>query len=668
MPVTHLTPADAADVASWLLAQPAMDEGAGWKDLTVAEADVTKLEDLAKVYLVRQLTKTNLKNFFDNKKLDDELVADLPTDEKTFIKEYSTKGKHALEMYVGKKGVSRQGCFGCHDIPGYETAKPIGVGLNDWGKKDGSRLAFEDIDNFLEDHFYNVESLVDPDTHKPYGPKEVKEGEGEHAKKIVKLPYEKFFKDATEERFREGYLNQKLLDPRSYDYNRIRAWDDRARMPQFKFARLRKKAGESTADFEARQMKEEAEAREAVMTFILGLVGEAAPDKMQNIPKGDRLAEVKGRQVLENFNCGGCHLIRPGEFKLKYNNALKVLESSAKVDRKADQTFPNHHYWTGTPQANADYVMVHGLVPQPLPVSDDEDEEPKVRLRTMEAVRFQGPDKATHDIPSATLLSLEPKDFVLPAWVAGGSAGRDRQVPGEPQLRRHVRQPARRLPGEERREEVHEGPRFGRFEPGPAVRAAVPRGPRREGEPRLGLQLRPRSVPGPQDDAAPDAEVQPVAGGCPGRGRLLRRRRADPQSEHRPHLPLRARRRERRLSQGEVGRVRGPSQGDEPRQGNAVRAPDQGADAGVEVRARRLREAEEGRRIELRQARSEAQGGDEQGEGRQGGPRRGQEEQEGRGGGPEEVRRGEVGPRRRDPALGRLGSRDQRLDRQDRRK
>jgi cytochrome c2 len=421
MPVTHLTPADAADVAAWLLAQPAMDQGSGWKDLTVAEPDITKLEDLAKVYLVRQLTKTNLKAFFDNKKLDDELVADLPVDEKTFIKDYSVKGKHALEMYVGKKGVGRQGCYGCHDIPGYETAKPIGVGLNDWGKKDASRLAYEDIDNFLEDHFYAVETLVNPDTKKPYGPREKTEGEGPDAKKVVKLPYEKFYKDAVEERFREGYLNQKLLDPRSYDYNRIRAWDDRARMPQFRFSRIRKNAGESAADFHARQMKEEAEAREAVMTFILGLVGEAAPDKMRNIPKGDRLAEVKGRQVLETFNCGGCHLIRPGEFKLKYDRVVPVLTSAAKVDRKADQTFPNHHLWTGTPQPNADYVKVHGLLPQPLFVSDDEDEEPKVRLRTMEAVRFQDLDKATHDIPAETLLSLEPKDFVLPSSIASAS-------------------------------------------------------------------------------------------------------------------------------------------------------------------------------------------------------------------------------------------------------
>src|SRR5262249_44974483 len=37
MPITHLTNKDAADVAAWLLAQPAADEGAEWKGLAVRE-------------------------------------------------------------------------------------------------------------------------------------------------------------------------------------------------------------------------------------------------------------------------------------------------------------------------------------------------------------------------------------------------------------------------------------------------------------------------------------------------------------------------------------------------------------------------------------------------------------------------------------------------------
>src|SRR6185437_13167989 len=63
-----------------------------------------------------------------------------------------------LLWYVGKKAIGRQGCYACHDIPGFETAKPIGVALNDWGKKDPERLAFEDAETFARTHFNIVPS------------------------------------------------------------------------------------------------------------------------------------------------------------------------------------------------------------------------------------------------------------------------------------------------------------------------------------------------------------------------------------------------------------------------------------------------------------------------------------------------------------------------------
>ena len=46
--------------------------------------------------------------------------------------------------------LGRLGCFGCHDIKGFEDAKPIGTPLNDWGKKDAERLAFEHITEYVE--------------------------------------------------------------------------------------------------------------------------------------------------------------------------------------------------------------------------------------------------------------------------------------------------------------------------------------------------------------------------------------------------------------------------------------------------------------------------------------------------------------------------------------
>src|SRR5262249_39037245 len=58
-----------------------------------------------------------------------------------------------LKWYVGKKAIGRLGCYGCHDVPGFDTTKPIGTPLNDWGKKDPERLAFEDAEGFVREHF-----------------------------------------------------------------------------------------------------------------------------------------------------------------------------------------------------------------------------------------------------------------------------------------------------------------------------------------------------------------------------------------------------------------------------------------------------------------------------------------------------------------------------------
>ncbi len=54
----------------------------------------------------------------------------------------------AQAMYLGKATIGKLGCFACHDIPGFEDAKPIGAPLNDWGKKDPHKLAFENAGRF----------------------------------------------------------------------------------------------------------------------------------------------------------------------------------------------------------------------------------------------------------------------------------------------------------------------------------------------------------------------------------------------------------------------------------------------------------------------------------------------------------------------------------------
>src|SRR5262249_42462063 len=64
--------------------------------------------------------------------------------------------------------------------------------------------------------------------------------EGDKHEGNVKPPFEEVFFQALEHHHREGFLHLKLMEPRSYDYNRLKTWDDRLRMPQFKFARTRK--------------------------------------------------------------------------------------------------------------------------------------------------------------------------------------------------------------------------------------------------------------------------------------------------------------------------------------------------------------------------------------------------------------------------------------------
>lgn len=45
-------------------------------------------------------------------------------------------------LFLGSKLISRYGCYACHDIQGFENAKPIGAELSEWGSKPVSKLDF----------------------------------------------------------------------------------------------------------------------------------------------------------------------------------------------------------------------------------------------------------------------------------------------------------------------------------------------------------------------------------------------------------------------------------------------------------------------------------------------------------------------------------------------
>lgn len=404
MPVTHLTPQEAADVAAWLLNQEATDLGEDWEKIKVDAPKTEELRDLAKVYLIRMLSRSDTEKFVKGDLAQSEfdlIKSDLTKEEQDLYPKI--KDDNALKFYLGKKAVGRLGCYGCHDIPGFENAKPIGVGLNDWGKKPADRLAFEDIGNYFEKHYYAVDSLTDKDG-KAVGTKEGKQ------------PYEKFFSELLvghgPHRTREGYLFQKLHNPRSYDYNRVRSWDDRARMPQFQFSRPRKKQDEKPDDYRARIYREEAEAREAVATFVLGLTAEQVPVKSINQPTGDRMAEVKGRQILEKYNCNGCHLIRPGVYDFKVGpETFELLESThlreaREMKDKGEILHLNHINWIGRNSPFANPLTMFGNH-----ATVTKEKDPSLEIRLAEALRFAGKDGKLNSIPAGTVMAIMAKDL-----------------------------------------------------------------------------------------------------------------------------------------------------------------------------------------------------------------------------------------------------------------
>jgi cytochrome c2 len=438
MPYTHLNAEDAAAVAAWLLSQ-----GKDWKGEVVPDvADAVKTyKQLAQLYLSKVRNPDEVRAILQ---LEDEKDRNNPQDQERLrqarerasiwldgIRPDSDEAilqgginEEKLQLYVGRKAISRYGCFGCHNLPGFETSKPIGTPLNDWGKKDPERLAFEDIVAYVQDHHKVVERRDDEkDPSKPSKEwSEVKDG---------KTPYEKFFAEELHHHQRDGFLNQKLREPRSYDYHRQRVWDDRLRMPQFKFSHSRKREEESGEEYELRRDKEEAEAREAVMTFILGLVAEPVPAEYLNRPNPDRLAEARGRKLVEQFNCVGCHEVRPGlyEFSTKAPKALERLEKSYQAavgNFAADfgsgqdplHAFLTDNAWKGAAPPWPDRLQAQGINFRKAEVEDGEGEEPIIRLT--EAVHFVNRDGKPRDLPADSTARL-PNEFITVTAPLGGA-------------------------------------------------------------------------------------------------------------------------------------------------------------------------------------------------------------------------------------------------------
>ena len=101
------------------------------------------------------------------------------------------------------------------------------------------------------------------------------------------------------------------------------------------------------------------------MTFVLGLVAEPVPIKSINQPTGDRLAEVKGRQIIDKYNCAGCHLIRPGVFDFRLTKEGRdLLDQDFDGSKKTLQEihrFPKNYNWSGKNPESPDWLTAQAM-------------------------------------------------------------------------------------------------------------------------------------------------------------------------------------------------------------------------------------------------------------------------------------------------------------------
>ncbi len=255
----------AADIAAFLL------ESNAWKASPQAALIAADLDELAVLHLSKAFPRAAAEQYV-REGLPESLLARVDPDTAELVAPITQDKKL---RYVGRRTIRKRGCFGCHDVPGFEDAQLIGPALSDWGRKQESLLAFEQVHRFVERQ---------------------QEDEGAEAASDD----EAFYKEALHEHRREGFLWQKLRAPRSFDFAKTenKTFNEWLLMGRFALAE---------------------DEIEAIATFVLGLVAE--PPASKYVWQGDprRRAIADGRKVLDKYGCAECHTLEMERWRFEYD-------------------------------------------------------------------------------------------------------------------------------------------------------------------------------------------------------------------------------------------------------------------------------------------------------------------------------------------------------------
>jgi mono/diheme cytochrome c family protein len=210
MPNLRLSDADALDIAEYLSQQKASPR---FENEPIPEVDKASLDKIAMYFETTTMSIADAQAKLAKMSLPQELA------------------------YAGEKLVGHYGCYACHDIRGFEDAKPIGTELTEWGNKNVHRLDF----GFIE------------------------------------IPHT-----------RQDWLRAKLSNTRVFDQDKVRGWQEKLKMPLFGFSGPEK---------------------DAVVTAVLGFQKDDMADAMKKRLSPDEAAIERGRRIIKDHNCQGCHVI-----------------------------------------------------------------------------------------------------------------------------------------------------------------------------------------------------------------------------------------------------------------------------------------------------------------------------------------------------------------------
>jgi len=209
MPNLRLTDKEASDVTAYL----SSDKMADFDSQTVPPVDTNVLNEIVLRFLRKNETDRTARQSLTRMGLDQKLD------------------------FAGEKLIAQHGCFGCHDITGFDSTKPIGTDLTEEGSKSIHKLDFG---------FVHID----------------------HTKQV--------------------WFDQKLKDPRIFDNGKVKAPDEKLKMPNFHFSQ-----------------KE----TDAIVTALLGFVEDNTVEHKKVSRTPENLYIEEGQKIIRQFNCQGCHII-----------------------------------------------------------------------------------------------------------------------------------------------------------------------------------------------------------------------------------------------------------------------------------------------------------------------------------------------------------------------